>query len=97
MDFTKSHGMNIDSWYRTRPMVQTLTHGIDIDSWFTHGLMVQTWTHGIGKHSWYGHRLMVLTTAMVLTKTYCIVWVLLNHTRIRGSSVARMRDFYISN
>ena len=37
---------------------------------------------------------MVLTTPMVLTKTHGIESVLLNHTRTRGPSVTRMRDFF---
>ena len=41
------------------------------------------------------HRLMVLTTPMVLTKTHGIESVILNHTRTRGPSVTRMRDFGI--
>ena len=37
---------------------------------------------------------MVLTTPMVLTYTHGIVSVLLNHTRTRETSVARMQDFF---
>ena len=44
--------------------------------------------------SWYRHGLMVLTTPMVLTQTHGIVLVLLNHTRTRGPSVTRVRDFF---
>ena len=72
----------MDSWLRIRLMAQTWTHGI-------------VWTHGIGKDSSYGNRLMVLTTPMLLTQIHGIVSVLLNHTCMRGPSVARMRDFVI--
>ena len=44
--------------------------------------------------SWYKHELMVITTRMVWTETHGIESVILNHTRTRGPSVARMRDFY---
>ena len=66
MDLIKTHGIDMDSWYIIRLMVQ---HGlmVDMNSWLRHGLMVQTWTHGIGKDSCYGHRLMLLTTPMELT------------------------------
>ena len=37
---------------------------------------------------------MVLTTPMVFTQTDGIVSVLLDHTRTRGPSVARMWDFF---
>ena len=37
---------------------------------------------------------MVLTPPMVFTQTDGIVSVLLYHTRTRGPSVARMRDFF---
>ena len=37
---------------------------------------------------------MVLTTPIVLTYSHGIESVLLNHTHMRGPSVARMRDFY---
>ena len=37
---------------------------------------------------------MVLTIPMVLTKTYGIESVLLNHTRTRGPSVTHVRDFF---
>ena len=56
--------------------------------------MVLTKTYGIDKDLWYGQGLMVLTTPMVLTKTHGIESVLLNHTRTRGPSVTRMRDFF---
>ena len=39
---------------------------------------------------------MVLTTPIVLTKTHGIESVILNHTRTRGPSVTRMRDFFIT-
>ena len=77
-------------------MVQTWPHGIDMDSRYRHGLLVLTKIHGIeniDKDSWYRKGLMVLTTPMVLTQRYGIVLVLLNHTRTRGQSVARMQDF----
>ena len=86
--------IDIDSCYWLGLMVQTWMHGIDKASWYRHGLIVYTWTHGIDMGSWYRHALMVLTTPMVLTQTHGIVPVLLNHTRTRGPSVARMRDFY---
>ena len=72
----------------------TKTPGIDMDSLFKHRPMVETWTYGIGKDSWCGHRLIVLTTPKVSTLTHGIVSVLLNHTRTRGPSVTRMRDFF---
>ena len=50
-----------------------------------------TRTHGIDKDLWYRQGLMVLTTPMVLT--HGIESVILNHTRLRGLSVTRMRDF----
>ena len=56
--------------------------------------MVLTRTHGIDKDLWYGQGLMVLTTPMVLTQTHGIELVILNHTRTRGRSVTRMRDFF---
>ena len=55
--------------------------------------MVLTRTYGIDKDLWYRQGLMVLTTPMVLTETHGIKSVLLNHTRTRGPSVTRMRDF----
>ena len=88
-------GIDLDSWYRIRILVQTLIHGIHMELLFKHGPMVQTWNYGIGKDSWYGQRLMVLTTPRVLTYTHGIVSVLLNHTRTRGPSVTRMRDFLL--
>ena len=56
--------------------------------------MVLTRAHGIDKDLWYGQGLMVLTTPMVLTKTHGIESVIINHTRTRGPSVTRMRDFF---
>ena len=56
--------------------------------------MVLTRTYGIDKDLWYRQGLMVLTTPMVLTKTHGIELVILNHTRMRGPSVTRMRDFF---
>ena len=53
MDLKKTHGIEIDSWYIIRLMVQTWTHGIGKDSWYGHRLMVLTTpmvltkTHGI--------------------------------------------------
>ena len=47
--------------------------------------------------SWYRHGLRVLTTPMVLTQTHGKVSVLLIHTCTRGPSVARMRDFVLTN
>ena len=38
---------------------------------------------------------MVLTTPMLLTQIHGIVLVLLNHTRMRGPSVAHTQDFVI--
>ena len=38
---------------------------------------------------------MVLTPPMVFAQTDGIVSVLLDHTRMRGPSVARMRDFVL--
>ena len=55
--------------------------------------MVLTMTHGIDKDLWYRPGLMVLTTPMVMTKTHGKELVLLNHTRARGQSFIRMRDF----
>ena len=55
--------------------------------------MVLTRTYGIDKDLWYRQGLMVLTTPMVLTKTHGIESVIINHTRTRGPSVTRMRDF----
>ena len=49
MDLTKTPGIDMDSWYRIRILVQTWTHGIDMDSLFKHGPMVYTWIYGIGK------------------------------------------------
>ena len=40
MDLTKTHGIEMNSWYRIRLMVPTWNYGIDMDSWFRHGLMV---------------------------------------------------------
>ena len=45
MDLKKTHGIEIDSWYIIRLMVQTWTHGLDMDSWYRHGLMVLAKTH----------------------------------------------------
>ena len=84
---TWTHGIDMDSWYKNGLMVQTRTNGIDLDSWYRHGIMVQTWTHGIDMDSWYRHGLMVLITPMVL--------VLLNQTRTRGLSLARMQVFFL--
>ena len=47
MDLTKTHGIDMDSWYRIRLLVQTWTQGIDMGSWYWQGLMV--WTYGIDK------------------------------------------------
>ena len=58
--------------------------------------MVSKRTPGIDKDSWYRQGFMVLTTPMVLTKTHGIESVLLNHTRTRGPSVTRMRDFFFT-
>ena len=51
-------------------MLLTRTHGLDLELWYRLALMVETWTHGIAS-------------------------VLLNHTRTRGPSVPRMRDFLV--
>ena len=51
-------------------------------------------TYGIDMDLWYRQGLMVLTTPIVLTKTHGIESVILNHTRTRGPSVTRMRDFF---
>ena len=83
--------------YRHGLMVLTWTLGMDMDSWYRHGLMVLIRTHGIDIDSWYRYRLMVLTTPMALTWTHGIESVLLNHTRTRGPSVTRMRDFFFKN
>ena len=83
MDLTKTHGIDMDSWYRIRFRVQTWTHGLDMDSWHRHGLMVLAKTHG-------------MDTPMVLTKTHGLVSVLLNHTHRRGPSVSRMLDFFFT-
>ena len=64
-------------------MVYTWTHGKYMGSWYRHGLIIWTWTHGI-------------ENTMVLTQTHGIVSVLLNHTRMRGPSVTRMRDFFVA-
>ena len=40
---------------------------------------------------------MVLTLPMVFAQTDGIVLVLLDHTRTRGPSVARMQDFLLGN
>ena len=61
-------------------MLFSWIHGVDIDSWYWQGLMVWTWTNGID--STHG-----------IDLTHGIESVLLNHTCMRGSSVARMRDF----
>ena len=53
------------------------------------------WLHGMNMDSWYEHGIMVLTIPMVLTQTHGIVSVLLNHTRTRGLSVTRIRDFFL--
>ena len=50
--------------------------------------MVLTRTHDIDKDLWYRQG------PMVLTKTYGIESVLLNHTHTRGPSVTRMWVFY---
>ena len=57
--------------------------------------LFQSRAHGIDKDLWYRQQLMVLTTPMVLTKTHGIESVILNHTRTRGPSVTRRRDFLI--
>ena len=51
MDLTRTHGIDMDSWYRNRPMVQTWTHGIDMHSWNRHGCIDNT--HGIDLDIWY--------------------------------------------
>ena len=58
--------------------------------------MLSVRTHGIDmdSDSWYRHGLMVLTTPMVLNYTHGIVSVFLNHTCLRGQSVARMPNFF---
>ena len=94
MDLTRTHCIDMDSWYRNAVIVQTWTHGMDIESWYRHGLMVWTWPHGFDKYSWYRHRLRVLTTPMVLTLTHGILLVLLNHTLTTGPGVAHMLDLY---
>ena len=38
--FDKTHGIDMDSWYRNGCMVQIWTQGRDMDSWNRHGLMV---------------------------------------------------------
>ena len=42
MDLTKTHGMDMELWYRIRLMVEAWTHGIGKDSWYGHRLMVLT-------------------------------------------------------
>ena len=76
------HGIDKDSWYTHGHIVLTRTPSIDKDSWYLQGNMVKPKTHGIDK-------------LMVLTETHGIEWVLLNHTRTRGPSVTRMRDFLL--
>ena len=52
MLFTRTHGIDIDSWYGHGLKVQILTygiidtHGMDMDSWYRHGLMNHTHTRG---------------------------------------------------
>ena len=53
MELTRTHGIDIDSWYRHGPMALTWTLGMDMDSWYRHGRMVLTKTHGIKIDSWY--------------------------------------------
>ena len=45
MNLTKTHGIDMNSWYRIRLVV-------DMDSWCRHGLINKTWTHGIDMDSW---------------------------------------------
>ena len=58
MDLTKTHGIDMNSWYRHGLIVQKWTHGIDMDSWYWQRLMVWTQTygidntHGIDLNSW---------------------------------------------
>ena len=47
MDLTKTHGIDMESWYRIRLMVPTWTHGIDMDSWYWQRLMIWTQIYGI--------------------------------------------------
>ena len=91
---TWSHGIDKDSWYRHGLMIWSWTLGTDTDSRYRHGLMVQTWTYGTNLDSLYRHGLMVLTTPIVFTLTDGIVSILLDHTLMRGPSVAHMRDFF---
>ena len=70
------------------------THGIEMESWYRRWLMVLTKPHSIDKASWYRQGLMVFTTPMVLILTHGMVSVLLNLTRTKGPSVARVRDFF---
>ena len=72
MDLTKTPGIDIDSWYRIRILVETWTHGIDMDSWYRHGLIVWTWTHGIDMDLWYWKRLMVWTQTYGIDNTHGI-------------------------
>ena len=60
MDLTKTHGIDLDSLYIIRLMVQTWTHrvytwthGLDMDSWYKNGLMVLAKTHGMDIALWY--------------------------------------------
>ena len=63
MDLTKTHAIDMDSWYRIRLLIQTWTHAIDMDSLFKHGLMVQIW---------YWQRLMVWTQTYGIDNTHGI-------------------------
>ena len=83
MVYKRTSGTDIDSWYRHGLMVETLTHGMDIDSWYRNRLKVQTRTHGIDMDS---HK--------ILPSTHGIVSVLLNHTCMRGPSLAQMQDLF---
>ena len=63
-----------------------------LDLWYHLDLYVPL---GIAKDLWNRQGLMVLTIPIVLTKTHGIESVILNHTRTRGPSVTRMRDFFL--
>ena len=62
-------------------MVQTWTHGLDMDSWYSHGLRVLAKTHGMDN-----------THGIDLNSQYSI-GTTKSHTRTRGPSAVRMRDF----
>ena len=65
MDLTKTHGMDMDSLLRIRPMVQTWTDGPNMNSWYRHGLTVLAKTHGMKKNYGFDNTQLVTVQQVI--------------------------------